>query len=309
MFVEAYITKQTKVIQFFVVDLHVKHWHQAENGLRLKSNKPNLERKMTDNNCKYEELAKSIEENDFQKAKRLALELLPKMNGEDEAEEAVDGHFSGLFDFCGAVTADEFDFSKSIFELAWSLPVTPPVQSIRDCSIMYCDRYENEISKEEYLSIVERLVDNTPPKKRYVILTEFIVFAINSQQYDVAVKRLDELGTLNKLDAMLFKSHLLRYGLGMERNVFEALKLEVESTEEFNANLKIYNVCSGYGYRLSLLDDSDPLFEYDYQKERLEINLPILAWYIENIELDKPLSDVIKSLRKTGILSLKLSEI
>ncbi|WP_304635870.1 hypothetical protein [Pseudoalteromonas sp.] len=100
---------------------------------------------MTDNNCKYEELAKSIEENDFQKAKRLALELLPQMNGENEAEEAVDGHFSELFSFCGAVTADEFDFSKSIFELAWSLPVTPPVESIRNSSIMYCDRYENEI--------------------------------------------------------------------------------------------------------------------------------------------------------------------
>lgn len=245
-------------------------------------------------NTKNEALISFMESENYAEAKPLAIELFSSMDDDSNDEDPlywVVLMIRGESD--SEVTKDEFLLSKSMFDLANSMPATKASKSIIKTALQYCERYENELSQKENVELREMAFENAGKASKQHHLVEMIIYLINSKQTESVIIKADELAQFNKSDSFLFRSYIFRHGLGMPKSMNQALYWEVESVKAFKND----NLNCDYGYFYNLLDDVEPLFEYDFESKKFSMDKNIFTQYTLNIENYSIVDGVMASIR------------
>lgn len=251
-------------------------------------------------NCEY--LNELIEAEKYKEAQPLALKLLPSMKvdvDDFDGESSIEHITCVIRGESGEdATKEEFEFAKSIFELSWSQQALPSFKKIIEVSQAYCERYEKYLSPEENISIREKVLSVLDDYSMRFNVTEMVVYLINTKQYSIALEKIELLESLNKSEALLFKSHLFRNGLGVEKSIFKSLALEVNSAKEFIVS----DVMRSYGESYGWLSSYDaPLFKIDYDTNTFSVNQNTFLWYMAHIETESDIGEIILEMRKMRV--------
>lgn len=250
-------------------------------------------------------LIKAIENHDYAAAKPLALELLPSLEYSTDFDENATywllSTITGEID--EAIRPNEFDFAKSLMEKAWSIPSNNIINFIRQGSFDFCERYVKELSESENIAMRNRAINHFDNEHKIFHLCEMIIYLLNNtEQYTLAWEKVNELEFINKSEALLFKSHMLRHGVGIKKNVFDAFIAEIQSVKFYNKSHPNSTSFFNYGEYYSIVDDSEFLFVENSSYSSFEMSRNGFVWYASQSKESDPFAVAIRELKAIGAL-------
>jgi len=263
----------------------------------------------------YEEksaaLISAIQDNDFVAASSLAVEVVPTMLyslsfDEDivsDNDEALLSLLTNIIsgDLHEETTHGQFELAKVVIETAWNQPLSIANNKIREHSSSFCKKYIEHISEEDNIEIRNCAVDYFDGEVKVRHLGQMIAYLIkDTERYSLAWDKLDQLEKFSKSEALLFKSHMLRHGLGVRRNAFDALIAEIQSAKLYladNAKQEFH-----YGYYYGILANSELLFAENASDKSLEMNRSGFIWYASQTQTSDPFAVAIRELKSIGAL-------
>jgi hypothetical protein len=251
-------------------------------------------------------LVEAIKNKDYAAAKPLALELLPTIQYSKKFDETpsywVIASLNG--ESHEKIYPDEFEFSKAVLDLAWTLPVNEFIESIRRRSSCFCERYVKHLSEEENITLRRRAINYFDGKHKVFNLGEMITYLLNvTEHYTLAWEKANQLEELCKSEALLFKSHMLRHGLGVKKNMFDSFLAEIQSVKAYKEeNATGGTSYSYYGEYYGVVDEAEFLFVENSSDSSFEMSRNGFIWYLTQSQEAAPLAVAIRELKAIGAL-------
>ncbi len=260
---------------------------------------------MKSNPAKSKALIEAIENHDYAAAKPLALELLPALEYSTDFDENptywILSTITGEID--EAIRPHEFDFAKSVMEKAWSAPSTDAINFIRQGSSDFCEKYGEELSESENIEMRNRAINHFDNENKIFHLGGMVIYLLNNtEQYTLAWEKANELELINKSEALLFKSHMLRHGIGIKKNVFDAFIAEIQSVKFYKKNTPTSAPFFNYGEYYSIVNDSEFLFVENSTDSPFEMSRNGFIWYASQSKESDPFAVAIRELKAIGAL-------
>jgi hypothetical protein len=260
---------------------------------------------MKSNPTKSKALIKAIENHDYAAAKPLALDLLPALEYSIDFDESptywILATITGEID--GKVHPNEFDFAKSVMEKVWDLPSTDAINFIRQGSSRFCEKYTKQLSEKENIEIRNRAINYFEGKYKVIHLGEMITYLLNAtDKYALAWEKSTQLEDLCKSEAMLFKSHMLRRGLSVKKNTFDAFLAEIKSVKSYKEARSTDGHHNYYGEYYGAVDDAEFLFIENSSDSSFEMSRNGFIWYATQSKETDPFAVAVRELKSIGAL-------
>lgn len=180
--------------------------------------------------------------------------------------------------------------------------LTGNVKMICDMSSSYCDRYINELTQQENVAIRTRAINQLGDSEKRFNLREMLVYLMKTKQYALAWEKGTELEVIDKSEALLFKSHMLRHGLGVNQNIFDALIAEIQSVKFYD--LENASIQFSYGESYDEVEGAEFLFDYNFGEGSFELDTDDFIWYLSQSEDKDPLSVATRELKGIGAIDI-----
>jgi len=245
----------------------------------------------------------------YKEATPLALEILPSLESDGENDHDCLDEASCSIIYLVAekegqpVTIEQFEFCLALMNRAWEMPNKSFAGHLQDVTRCFCGSYIEFLPVNESISFRERQIAKSDEFEKCYYLRDMVLYLTETKHYVLAMERIEQLMSLDKSEALLFKSHILKNR--PDNNIYEALMTEIQSVKCFDPKLMSF---TSYGEYFNSMIGASPLFKASKNNSMPLIIPERVLWYLANIDDEHQIQNAIKTLKEMGAFQFVVSD-